>query len=177
MGIIEDLFWFTLLGIVVYLGFIRPYWRMFKNRFLNPNRCSNFLCLSSGGETVKNSPYCRKCIEFESEKSMKSSKGSYHSNIYCKNCGKKLAQKDSLGKNVAKKTGGTGAGFALGATIGTIVLPGWGTVIGAGLGAKEGFDVGKQIDICDSCQPQDYTYQSRCSNCSRSSCNGCGDEF
>ena len=177
--LIKGLFAIVFLTIIFFLGY-REIWR---THFAS-DRCRESFCSKKAQQDSK---YCHSCRNQKTrdEKQKRKQKlleststnNSNYSHISCRNCGKKLAQKDSFGKTVAKKTGGTGAGFALGATIGTIVLPGWGTVIGAGLGAKEGFDVSKQTVICDSCQPLDYTYQSRCSLCSRSDCNGCGDEF
>ena len=69
----------------------------------------------------------------------------------CRVCNKSLKSKSVI-ERVAKGTAGIGAGTYMGMIAGTIILPGFGTLIGGALGARQGLELGTQIsDICDNC--------------------------
>ena len=71
--------------------------------------------------------------------------------ITCRVCNKSLESKP-IGERVAKGTAGAAGGSAVGMIAGTIILPGFGTLIGGALGAIDGSSFGSQVrDICDSC--------------------------
>ena len=69
----------------------------------------------------------------------------------CRICKKSLKLK-SIAERVALGTAGAAGGSAVGMVAGTMILPGFGTLIGGALGAIDGSTLGEQVnDICDNC--------------------------
>lgn len=71
--------------------------------------------------------------------------------VVCRVCNKSIESKSTI-ERIAKGTAGIGGGTYLGMIVGTIILPGFGTLIGGALGAIQGSELGSQVnDICDNC--------------------------
>ena len=77
----------------------------------------------------------------------------FRKKISCRSCKSDIEGRTAL-ERTARGVGGAGVGSATGAVLGTIFLPGVGTVIGGGIGAWAGSTEGSQVsDICiDCCQ-------------------------
>jgi len=99
--------------------------------------------------------------------------------LKCRVCKTNLPYK-SVGERIVRGTAVGSAGTGTGAIIGTILLPGIGTVIGAGMGAWGGTITGsmQNNDICSNCCGSCESKKGNCiCNLIIGLCRQCGDNI
>ena len=102
----------------------------------------------------------------------------FEKKIKCRSCNTLIKGRNAMERS-ARGVAGTGAGGATGAIVGTMLLPGFGTLIGGAVGATTGSSAGAQVsDICEKCCSICVKKKSNC-NCLDivAYCVSCGDSI
>lgn len=102
----------------------------------------------------------------------------FEKKIKCRSCNTLIKGRNAMERS-ARGVAGAGTGGATGAIVGTMLLPGFGTIIGGAIGATAGANAGSQVsDICEKCCSICVRKKSDC-NCQEivAYCVSCGDSI
>jgi len=102
----------------------------------------------------------------------------FEKKIKCRSCNTSIKGRNAMERS-ARGVAGAGAGGATGAIVGTMLLPGFGTLIGGAIGTTAGANAGSQIsDICEKCCSICVRKKNDC-NCQEivAYCVSCGDSI
>lgn len=150
-GLVIGGFWGVVINLVVYFGFFEksiPLDTTEGTRFLVGGSILLFIIFAIIGIFLGD-----KWIPWDEwqKNNDEELKEVFRKKISCRSCKSEIKGRTAI-ERTARGVGGAGIGSATGAVLGTIFLPGVGTVIGGGMGAWAGSTEGSQVsDICIDC--------------------------